>query len=379
MKETAKRHAAALNRGVKRTRAGALLDDKGEVQPIISPEDFEKQQFDKEAEKAKQKKLRALKKEESLGSQGSASSFDFFKRGGSESPKKKKGKRPMSPAEKQGASAKSKSSKIQKTPKVAAAFAGGSGGLTFRSRAKQSRSLSAFRKLSWRELTRSSRLNLRAGKNRNSAFVFKARDKLKALLNEDADWMLFANGPSLTEEGLFFKLNLQKSGEKLGVIGTVLEAQETRTAKASVAQRPAHVHSLRDAVARVEAWNKLNVSHKVKVHVDLQEQVLHEVVDECCKEMNTKRCCSQQPSMIPWLRRSGTMMELHWKRRYAALRELRPEENFSTIFGLRHSRRRSGIRTIQRCWSGCVNRFKSVHPDSSPQTVLSRMSRPLTL
>ena len=94
MKETAKRHAAALNRGVKRTRAGALLDDKGEVQPLISPEDFKKQQFYKEAEKAKQKKLRALKKEESLGSQGSASSFDFFKRGGrggSESPKKTKG------------------------------------------------------------------------------------------------------------------------------------------------------------------------------------------------------------------------------------------------------------------------------------------------
>ena len=288
MKETAKRHAAALNRGVKRTRAGALLDDKGEVQPLISPEDFEKQQFDKEAEKAKQKKLRALKKEESLGSQGSASSFDFFKRGGSESPKKKKGKRPMSPAEKQGVSAKSKASKTQKTPKVAAAFAGGSGGLTFRSRAKQSRFIERVQKTQLGGTHKIKSFESESWQEQKSGLVFKARDRLEALLNEDANWMLFANGPSLTEEGLTFRLNLQKSSEKLGVIGTVLEAQETRTAKASGAQRPAHVHSLRDAVARVDAWNKLNVSHKVKVHADLQEQVLREVVDECCEEMNIK-------------------------------------------------------------------------------------------
>lgn len=118
----------------------------------------------------------------------------------------------------------------------------------------------------------------------------KAREKLDGLLNEDENWMPFSSGSVLNEEGLDYRLQLQKCSEKLGVIGDVLAAQQGRTAKTSTpgSTVTVHVHSLRDSVARLEAWNRLISAYKVRVHPCLQDNALREVCDECCETSNVQ-------------------------------------------------------------------------------------------
>ena len=285
LKDTAKRHTAVLNRALKKPKVGAELDKDDAIQPVMSAADFEEQEAEKEAERAKQKKLRALKKVDSLGSQGSASSFDFLRRGSSDSPKKKAKRMAKSPKDKD-------SIKLGgPTPKANKGISS-SAGANFRSRAKQNRFIERIQKTHLDGKQKVVAFESDGWQEGKCATVKKAREKLDGILNEDENWMLFSSGQSscLNEEGLDYRIQLQKTSEKLGLIADVMAAHEAKAAKTSTpgGSMVSMVHSLRDAVARVEAWNKLNSDHVMKVNKELQENVVREVCDECCETCNVR-------------------------------------------------------------------------------------------
>ena len=275
LKETVKRHAAALTSAAKRLKATASVDNDNQAVPLISEADFEQQQEQEKEAAEKAKNIRKLTKSDSTASAGSGSSFDFLRRGNSPPRKKKKQVTPKKEKDGEPKAAKPQNTKTSSL-------------VGWRNRAKCARFADRVEKQLLEAGQRVTAFGGEGWSETKTAVTQKTKEKVDAIMNEDESWMLFGSGSGcvLNEQALEYRSKLQCLSEKLWMISDVLTVEEKKSSKD--AKLVVSATALRDAVARIDVWNSLHVDEAQPIHSSLRETVMKEIVDEVCDSQNIK-------------------------------------------------------------------------------------------